>query len=100
MCSLEQFTEAKPRTDRNLMVQPSSTQTTSLHPGKLNLCISCGTAGLGASPMETVFRTPLARQTGWRSSWPVHNPRRTEQQQRLVQGEAVQIPPLLKFYPP
>src|SRR6187401_1433664 len=100
MCSLERFMEAEPRTDRNRTVQPSSIQMTNLHPGKLNLCISCGTAGLRASSRETVFQAPLTRQTGWRSSWPDHSPRGTERQRKLVQGEAVQIPPLLKFYPP
>ena len=38
-------------------------------------CTNCKMASLGAIPMATVFRTPLNRRTGLRSSWLELSPR-------------------------
>ena len=52
------------RMDRNLAAIPSFVPMTSHRPEKPNLFISYKTAGLGAVPMATVFRTPLICPTG------------------------------------
>ena len=60
------------RMDRNLAARPSFVPMTSHRPEKLNLFISYKTAGLGAVPMATVFRTPLIYPTKLEYSWLAH----------------------------
>ena len=64
--------------ERNLMkdlcvvVRRPSTLMVSRPRARLLHCINCKMAGSGAIPMATVFRTPMRRQIGLGSLWPVH----------------------------
>ena len=55
-------------------VRQPSTQMANHPLAKPSRCTNCKTAGLGAIPMATVFRTPLNRRIGLPFSWPEHSP--------------------------